>query len=139
MSEQFVIDCSVVMSWCFQDEAGQYADAVLDSLQENTAAVPALWPLEVVNALLTSERRGRLAPAGSIRFLSMLARLPIVVDREWPERTMKELLALGRASELSSYDAAYLELAMRKGLPIATLDARLEAAAGRSGVALYLR
>lgn len=129
MSDHFVIDNSVVMTWCFQDEVVPYADAVLDKLTEATALVPAIWPLEVINVLLVAEHKNRLYVADSTRFLSLLARLPIVVDRSWPERMMKDLLALGRTYSLSSYDTAYLELAMRQGLPIATLDKKLLEAA----------
>ena len=129
MSDQFVVDNSVVMTWCFQDEMNDYAEAVLDSLTEAVAIVPAVWSLEVINVLLVAERKGRLHEADSVRFISLLSQLPIVVDRSWPERLMKDLLAIGRAHNLSSYDAAYLELAMRQGLPIATLDRKLLEAA----------
>jgi predicted nucleic acid-binding protein len=131
MSERFVVDNSIVMTWCFKDEANQYADAILNSLTEAVAIVPAIWPLEIVNVLLVAERRERLHESDSVRFISLLSQLPIVVDRTWPERTMKDLLAIGRANSLSSYDAAYLELAMRQGLPIATLDNKLLEAARR--------
>ncbi len=134
MISRFVIDNSVVMSWCFQDEASDYADAVLGKLTECTAVVPSIWPLEVVNVLLVAERRKRLEKAGSVRFLALLAQLPIVVENERVERKMKDLLALGRAENLSSYDAAYLDLAMKQGIPIATLDRNLLAAAKRSSV-----
>ena len=131
MSNSFVVDNSVVMAWCFKDEANPYADAVLTSLTRATAVVPGIWPLEVVNVLLVAERSERLHESDSVRFISLLSQLPIVVERTWPERSMKDLLALGRAHSLSSYDAAYLELAMRQGLPIATLDNNLLKAARR--------
>jgi predicted nucleic acid-binding protein len=130
MSKRFVVDNSIVMAWCFKDESSPYADSVLNGLTEATAVVPAIWPLEVVNVLLVAERRQRLRESDSVRFLSLLAQLPIVVERTWPERMMKDLLALGRTNALSSYDAAYLELAMRQGIPMATIDSKLlEAAA----------
>lgn len=131
MNGRFVVDNSIVMTWCFKDEASTYADAVLDSLSEAIAVVPAIWPLEVVNVLLVAERQKRLREPDSVRFISLLSQLPIVVERAWPERMMKDLLALGRANSLSSYDATYLELAMRQGLPIATLDKKLVEAAKR--------
>jgi predicted nucleic acid-binding protein len=134
MSTRFVVDNSVVMTWCFQDEVNPYADAVLDSLAGMVAVVPAIWTLEVTNVLLVAERKGRLHEADSIRFLSLLSQLPIVVDRSWPERTMKDLLAIGREHQLSSYDSAYIELAMRQGLPIATLDRKLLAAADKADI-----
>jgi predicted nucleic acid-binding protein len=128
MIEQFVVDNSVVMSWCFKDETNNYADTVLDRLTESTAVVPSIWPLEVVNVLLVAERQKRLSESDSFRFLTLLSQLPIVVEYERPEM-MKELLALARSNNLSSYDASYLDLAMRKGFPIATLDNKLIQAA----------
>ena len=134
MSSRFVIDNSIVMAWCFVDEASPYADAVLDSLTHAVAVVPASWPLEVINVLLVAERRERLQESDSVRFITLLSRLPIVVDRSWPERAMKDLLTLGRATTISSYDAAYLELAMRQGLPIATLDQKMLKSAKRADI-----
>ncbi|MEA3336822.1 MAG: type II toxin-antitoxin system VapC family toxin [Chloroflexota bacterium] len=134
MAERFVIDNSIVMTWCFIDEANQYADAVLENLSQAKAVVPTIWPLEVVNVLLVAERRKRMRELDSVRFLSLLSQLPIDVEQTWPERSMKDLLASGRANDLSSYDASYLDLAMRQGLPIATLDRKLVAAARRIGV-----
>jgi predicted nucleic acid-binding protein len=131
VGQRFVVDNSIVMTWCFKDEADPYADAVLKSLTENEAIVPAIWPLEVVNVLLVAERRKRLHESDSIRFLSLLSQLPVYVERTWPEKMMTQLLALGRDNSLSSYDAAYLELAMRQGLSIATLDSKLLKAAKR--------
>lgn len=128
MVEHFVVDNSVVMSWYFKDETNKYADTVLDKLTGATAVVPSIWPLEVVNVLIVAERQKRLSESDSIRFLTLLSQLPIVVEYERPEM-MKELLALARAYNLSSYDASYLYLAMRKGLPIATLDNKLIEAA----------
>jgi len=134
MVEQFVVDNSVVMSWCFKDETNNYADTVLDRLTEAAAVVPSIWPLEVVNVLLVAERQKRLSESDSIRFITLLSQLPIVVEHERSEMMMKELLALARANNLSSYDASYLALAMRKGFPIATLYNKLIEAAGRIDV-----
>ena len=130
MVEHFVVDNSVVMSWYFKDETNKYADTILDKLTDTIAVVPSIWPLEVVNVLIVAERQRRLSESDSIRFLTLLSQLPIVLEYERPEM-MKELLALARAYNLSSYDASYLYLAMRKGLPIATLDKKLIEAAGR--------
>ena len=129
MMNSFVVDNSVVMSWCFNDEANKYGDAVLGRLAESTAIVPPIWPLEIVNVLLVAERRNRLKQVDSVRFITLLSQLPIVVEHEGPERKMKDLLSLGRANNLSSYDAAYLDLAMRNDCPIATLDKKLIEAA----------
>ena len=137
MNPSFVVDNSIVMTWCFQDEANQYADAILNSMTDAAAIVPVIWPLEVVNVLLVAERRQRLQQTDSVRFLALLSQLPIVVDQSRLEGKMGELLALGRANLLSSYDASYLELAMRHGLPIATLDQKLIEAARKVAVPLF--
>ena len=120
MSNDFVIDNSVVMAWCFKDETRQYADYILDSLEDASGFVPSIWPLEVCNVLLVAERKKRIGEAGSTRFIALLAELPIIVEQESPERMIKEVFTLARTHKLSSYNALYLDLAMRKGLPIAT-------------------
>ncbi|MBW2670457.1 MAG: type II toxin-antitoxin system VapC family toxin [Deltaproteobacteria bacterium] len=132
MSDDFVIDNSVVMTWCFKDETSQYADLVLDRLEVSDGFVPSIWPLEVCNVLLVAERKNRIGEADSARFIALLSELPIIVEQEPPERMIMEIFALARKHKLSSYDASYLDLAMRKGLPIATLDKNLIAAAKRS-------
>jgi predicted nucleic acid-binding protein len=134
MGDDFVIENSVVMAWCFKDAINQYADVILDRLEISTGFVPSIWPLEVCNVLLVAERKRRIGEAGSTRFIALLAELPIIVEQEPPERMIKEIFALAREHKLSSYDASYLDLAMRKGLPIATLDKNLIAAAKRSKV-----
>lgn len=134
MDGHFVVDNSVVMSWCFKDETNTYADTVLDKLADATAVVPSIWPLEIVNVLLVAERQKRLSESDSIRFITLLSQLPIVVEHEQPERMMKELLALARTNNLSSYDASYLDLAMKRGISIATLDQKLIDAAKRTDV-----
>ena len=130
----FVLDNSVVMSWCFKDEENQYADNVLDYLSDATALVPSVWPLEVMNILLVAERRKRLSEADSVRFISLLSQLPISVEYESPERIMRELLSFARENNLSSYDASYLDLSMRNGISIATLDNQLIAVARKVDV-----
>jgi len=134
MTKHFVIDNSVVMSWCFKDETSKYADAILHRLSEATAFVPSIWPLEVVNVLLVAERKRRLSEADSTRFITLLTQLPIVVEVGHPERSMKALLIFARANKLSSYDASYLDLAMKSGYPIATLDTKLIQAARKIDV-----
>jgi len=138
MSENFVIDNSVVMSWCFKDETIQYADDILDILEVSTAFVPSIWPLEVGTVLLVAERKKILSEADSTLFIALLTELPIIIEQEPPERMIKEILALAREHKLSSYDASYLDLAMRKGIPIATMDNNLIAAAKRSHVPIVL-
>ncbi len=134
MGNDFVVDNSVIMTWCFKDENRQYSDFILDKLEYNTAFVPSIWALELTNVLVVGERKKRINEAGSTRFMALLAELPIIVDQESPERMLKEIFALARKHKLSSYDASYLDLAMRKGLPIATLDKALLEAAERSKV-----
>lgn len=137
VKEDFVLDNSVTMSWCFPDEHDSYAQDVLKALPGVAAAVPALWPLEVANILLVGERRGRISQADSATFIGLLEGLPIRIDDETSEHAMKAALNLARAQNLSVYDASYLELALRRGLPIATLDAKLKAAAAALGIGPY--
>lgn len=129
MQESFVLDNSVVMSWCFKDKSHPYADSILDRLAKAAAYVPSVWPLEVVNVLLVAERKKCISEAGSIRFIDLLSQLPIHVEQGSPEEAMRNILGLARAHKLSSYDAVYLDLAMKKGLPLATLDKKLRHAA----------
>ena len=129
MSARFVVDNSVVMSWCFENEGNSYAEAVLEGLESAEVFVPTIWPLEVGNVLLVAERKKRLSQASVVRFLALLGGLPITVEQETPERMLKEIVSLAREHELSTYDASYLDLAMRLGLPLATLDTSLAKAA----------
>jgi predicted nucleic acid-binding protein len=138
MEESFVVDNSVVMSWCFKDETNYYADVVLDRLSEAKAFAPSVWPLEVANVLLVAERKKRLSKADSIHFIKLLSRLPIIVEHEQPNKIMTDLLALARRNNLSSYDASYLFLSIKKGLPIATLDARLMETADMMNVPIFM-
>jgi len=134
----FVLDTSVTMAWCFEDENNSYADAVLESLAENTALAPEIWLLEVSNVMVTAERRKRMTKADSAHFLELLRELSIQVESSTQERIFGENLNVAREQNLSSYDAAYLDLAMRAGCSIATLDEALRQAARRCGVAIYL-
>jgi predicted nucleic acid-binding protein len=131
-----VIDASSVLAWCFEDEGGPESDALIERVAADGAAVPGLWALEIANGLVMGERRGRLKPAESAAFVSMLEELPIDVDPATGDRALHETMTLARAHRLSAYDAAYLELAMRLGLPLATGDRGLRAAAKRVGVEL---
>jgi predicted nucleic acid-binding protein len=132
----FVVDNSVVMAWCFEDETSPYTERVLDQLRGTQALVPAIWPLEVANVLLIAERRDRLNEAQTAHFAQLLQALPIMVEEADLGRTLGPVLAIGRAHRLSAYDAAYLELAARQGFSLATQDSRLRKAAGNAGVAL---
>jgi predicted nucleic acid-binding protein len=134
----FVLDCSVTMAWCFDDEATPYTDSVQEQLVDMRAVVPTIWPLEVANATVVGERRKRLDEARSSRFLSFLNALPIIVDEETSQRAFGDIVHLARAHNLSSYDASYLELAIRRNLPLACLDGKLKTAAAAVGVGLFL-
>ncbi len=124
------------MAWCFEDENSDYASGILERLINGEALVPGIWPLEVANVLLVTERNRRLGEADSTRFVSLLSQLPIIVETETRERVMGEVLALAREHKLSSYDASYLDLAMRSGLSIATLDIKLKRAASECQVTI---
>ena len=133
----FVLDCSVAMAWCFDDEATDYTNSVRDRLADVGAIVPALWSVEVANVIFVGERRKRLDEARGSRFLSLLKSLPIVIDEEMAARAWADTLYLARVHNLSAYDATYLELAIRRGLPLACLDAKLKAVAATVGVSLF--
>ncbi len=129
----FVVDASVTACWLLPDEAHPLAAVARAKLLGDHALVPRIWWYEIRNLLIVNERRGRLGAATSDRALRILKRLPIELDqRENDER----LLSLARAHRLSIYDAAYLELAARENLPLATLDETLAAAAQAEGLAL---
>ena len=130
----FVLDASVTLAWCFEDEATPQTDGILDQLGDDAAVAPALWELEVTNVLLHAERRGRITESQTARFVVLLTQLPIAIDTGGAG--MAALLATGRHHALTAYDAAYLVLAEREGLPLATADARLRAAAQAVGVPL---
>lgn len=137
---QFVLDNSVTMRWLFGDGSPRdtaYADRVLDLLSEEgtTALVPAIWPLEVGNVISRAEARGVLDEARGTEFLALLNAMAIEPDRESIDQALGQTRHLARQHRLSTYDAAYLELALRKGLPIATLDTDLRAASDATGTA----
>jgi predicted nucleic acid-binding protein len=135
---EFVLDGSLALAWYFKDEADPYADAVAARFPAARALVPVIWPLEVANAVLMGERRYRSTEAQATKWLGYLGSLPIAVDDETNDRAWGELLSLGRAHRLSAYDAAYLELALRRSLPLATLDDKLKAAASAAGVPAFV-
>lgn len=133
---RFVLDASVTFAWCFQDEASAAADALLDRVERDGAMVPGVWPLEVANVLLVAERRRRITTAAADRFVDLVAALPIAVDDETAARALGDTIDLARRFGLTAYDAAYLELARRHRLPLATRDAELRKAAPGAGVKL---
>lgn len=132
-----MLDASVALAWAFPDEGSEYADAVLVSLKGETILVPSLWAIEVTNVLAIGERRKRLREAEIRRFLALLEGLPILQDFQSAGDAVKGILPLAREYGLSAYDAAYLELAVRKGAPLATLDTGLRKAAREAGVPMF--
>jgi predicted nucleic acid-binding protein len=129
-----VIDASIALAWCFRDEQSGDVMALLDRVHDETAMVPPLWRVEVANALLMAERRRRVEQAEVERLIELLSELPIVVDDVSSGHDWSDTLLLARNDRLTLYDATYLELAMREGLPLATLDTDLAVAARRHGV-----
>jgi predicted nucleic acid-binding protein len=130
----FVLDCSATVPWIFGSEANRDSAALLEVLVTGgTAWVPALWHLELANVLLGAQRRGRIEPAGIAAFLGALAAFEIEVDPETMDAAWSRTLALAGQYGLSIYDAAYLELALRRGLPLATRDRPLAEALRQAG------
>jgi predicted nucleic acid-binding protein len=129
----FVIDASITVNWAMDDEESAAAQTAFDLLRDGTGHVPSLWWFETRNSLLLAERRGRLTQAACSAFLAMIGRLKIVMDSAPREAS---LLGLVRQHRLTVYDAAYLELAIRLQVPLATLDRALARAAQSEGIAL---
>jgi predicted nucleic acid-binding protein len=131
-----VLDASLTLSWLFQDERTPGADAVLTQVTENGAAVPALWRLEVANALQMALRRGRIDAAFRDLALTQLSQLSISTDPDTDAYAWTTVLHLADRFQLTLYDAAYLELAQRRRLPVATLDRELRDASAALGITL---
>ena len=132
---RFVLDASVTVAWCFEDETTAYTETVLDLLAGGSEALaPALWPYEVANGLAVAERRKRTTWAKITRFLERLIGLPISVVADDRTQVFGRVLPTARQQGLAVNDAAYLELALREALPLATLDADLRKAAQGLGI-----
>ena len=132
-----VVDASTALAWCFPDEASEYADGVLVGLEGHTILVPAIWSLELANAVLVGERKKRLNQPEIKSFTTLLENLPVVQDTQPSIETVRSVLPLARAHGLSAYDAAYLELSIRHGAPLASLDGKLQKAAAAAGIKLF--
>jgi predicted nucleic acid-binding protein len=132
-----VLDASVVLTWAFEDESSPYAEGVFGMLKSRRASVPPVWALEVNNGLLSALRRARITEAQIARFLSDLNGLSLDIDQETSRISLgQRILELGMAHNLTAYDASYLELAIRRGFPLATQDRKLADAALAAGVEL---
>lgn len=129
-----MIDASVTLAWCFEDEASPETDAIADRVRLEGALVPGLFQLEICNILLQAERKGRLSASDVAIRLALLGELPIATDPETAGRAWRDVMALARSHALTSYDAAYLELALRKGAGLATRYKALAGAARGLGV-----
>jgi predicted nucleic acid-binding protein len=137
----FVLDNSVTMRWFFGDGKPQelaYAGKVLDAMKQDNALVPVTWGLEVANVIARAEAKGLVTEARSDAFLEMLEGVDIDVDSATFGQALSNTLHLARRYKLSSYDASYLELALRLGIPLATLDEDLQKAAKKAGVKRFV-
>jgi predicted nucleic acid-binding protein len=136
MNAAFVVDCSIAMAWLFHDEATPKTAVLLNRLASETALVPAWWFIEITNVLAMAERKGRISSSQSDAFIADLNKLGIERDDEAPNRAFTHLLTLCRTHRLTSYDAIYLDLAIRRSLPLATLDEDLRKIAKKLGLGL---
>jgi len=132
-----VIDASLALAWCFPDEASEYADGVLVALEGRTVMVPRVWALEITNAVLVAERRKRVKQADVRRFVELLGGLTLIEQSQTAIDTVSSVLPLARQYGLSAYDAAYLDVAIRQGAPLATLDSTLEKAGRSAGIKIF--
>jgi predicted nucleic acid-binding protein len=131
-----VVDASITLAWVFADESSDLADRALGRLEQDTALVPAIWPLEVANGLRTAERRGRLDLADVSYVRELLQSLPVEIENGSMVTGLGEVTDLARQLDLTAYDAAYLALAARRGVALATVDERLRRACKKAGVDL---
>ncbi|MCE2923258.1 MAG: type II toxin-antitoxin system VapC family toxin [Roseomonas sp.] len=134
----FVLDNSVALAWCFEDEQTPAIMALLDRVVATGAMAPLLWPLEALNGLLVAERRRRLEPAKRAELAGLLRALPIMLDDETADKSWEDTLRLAERFTLSVYDATYLELAQRRRLPLASMDRALRNATAALGVEVLL-
>jgi predicted nucleic acid-binding protein len=134
---RFVVDASVVLTWCFPDENAALAQRVARMFKEGDSAIaPSFWPHEVLNALLVGEKRKRISADLIRTFLTDLATLPIVLQELQADAVFDRIQSLSREHGLTTYDAAYLDLAQTNGLPVATLNEALIRACAKTGVDL---
>lgn len=136
----FVLDASVALSWCFADETSPITEKLLEKLatEQETGLVPSVWHLEIMNILVGAERKKRISYAEMTQCLSLLMDLPIETDLDISHEGLQQIMSLAHTIPLTTYDAAYLALAIRKDCPLATKDNALAQAAKKLGVPLLL-
>jgi predicted nucleic acid-binding protein len=140
VNRSFVADASVAIAWVHPAQATSETEAMLDALVAgDSLVVPALWPLEVANALTILRRRRKLTPDEARNAIEIIRELPVVIDHEAAAVAFTRLVELASEHELTIYDASYIELAARRQLPLASNDMRMKEAAIRSGVDLWRR
>lgn len=133
----FILDCSMTMAWCFEDETSEYSEKTLNALSESIAWVPALWPIEVANSLIIATRKKRISYVKAIAFKQHVDIFSISIDNYLISNPIELIFDLAKETGLTAYDAVYLELAIRKNLPLATLDSELKKSAQKIGLPLY--
>lgn len=133
----FVLDASVALSWCFQDEADRYADSIFPVLRTTPAVVPAIWSAELANGLMVAERRKRISQVDVSELFVAFNALPIRLEPAVRCEHLSQLVSIARQHVLSVYDALYLDLALQQELPLATIDKQLKRAARKMGVELF--
>ena len=134
---EFVLDCSITLAWCFEDETSDYSEQILSSLSRAKAWVPALWTVEIANALIVAERKKRISHVKAIAFKQQLDLVPIKIDDYLLTKPIELILDIAKETGLTAYDATYLELALRKNLPISTLDKELKSAAQKVNISIW--
>jgi predicted nucleic acid-binding protein len=127
----------VALAWCFPDEASEYADSVLVAVENQTVIVPAIWAVEITNALRAGERRKRIRQPDVRRSIELVNGLRVVEDGQLFADTASNILPLAREYDLSAYDAAYLDVAVRHEIPLATLDGALQKACKTAGIHIF--
>jgi predicted nucleic acid-binding protein len=130
----FVVDASVALAWCLDDERSTAANAILERLASDPAIVPAIWPFEVASGLRAAERRGRITMVDALRSALVLRTLPIEIEPADVATILDGCAAIARRLDLSVYDAAYVSLAIARRLPLATADERVRRACTLAGV-----
>ena len=133
----WALDASTALAWALPDERSEIADGFFERIETDEVLVPALFWYEVTNAVAVARRRARMTPADGDRLLHLLSLLPLRTDAGVGQSSMAPIGNIARANRLSAYDAAYLELAARRGLGLATLDERLASAARGMGIELF--